>query len=132
MEKQKKVNVVLGAILAAISILYIVSALVSPAIAKPILIIGLCISAFISILIIPQVYHYQSYDSFNAGWFWFLYACIGAVLWVVSWYLYGFNILNKMLATSILMGFVPTVIPVLGVFVGDVARAFRGEEMTVG
>lgn len=134
MEKQKKVNVILGAILAALSVLYIVSTLVVPlqSLAKPILIIGLCVSAIIAVLAIPQVYHYQSYDSFNAGWFWFLYACIGAVLWVVSWYLYGFNVLDKMLATSILMGLVPSVLPVLGVFIGDVGRAFKGEAMSIG
>jgi len=134
MEKQKKVNLSLWAILVALCVLYIISSLVVPlqVIAKPVLIIGLCVSAFIAVLNIFQVYHYQSYDSFNAGWFWFLRACIGAVLWVVSGCLCGFNILSKMSATSMLMGFVPLAIPVLGVFIGEVGRSFKGEEMTVG
>ena len=134
MEKQKKLNVILGSILVALSALYIVSTMVVPlqVIAKPVLIIGLCVSAITAVLTIPQVYHYQSCDSFNAGWFWFLYTCIGGVLWVVSWYLNGFNILYKILATSIQMGFVPSIIPVIGVFIGDFCRAFKGETMTVG
>lgn len=134
MEKQKKVNLFLCAILAALSVLYIISSLLIPlqVIAKPVFIIGLCASAFIAVLNIFQVYHYQSYDSFNAGWFWFLYALIGAVLWVVSACLCEFNIFGKMPTRSMLIGFLPLVIPVLGVFIGEVGRSFKGEEMIVG
>ena len=134
MEKQKKVNLWLGAILAALSVLYITSSLVAPiqVIAKPVLIIGLCVSAFIAVLNIFQVYHYQSYDSFNAGWFWFIYASIGAVLWVVSGCLCEFNIFGKMSSRSMLIGFLPLLIPILGALIGDVGRSFKGEDMVVG
>ncbi len=122
----KKFNKWAGIILMIFSILSCVATYFET-IARPTLLITVGISASIGFVAILQTYHYQIYQDYNPARFWFIFMVTNGIILVAILYASILNVINEHLLHSILMGFSPTALPAIGVFLGDAWRIIKGE-----
>lgn len=122
----KKFNKWAGIILMIFSILSCV-AIYFETIATPTLLITLGTSICISFVAMIQTYHYQPYQEYNPGKFWFIFMVVNGIILVAILYATGLNVIDEDLSHSLLTGLSPTVIPAIGVFLGDTWRIIKGK-----
>ena len=123
----KQFNKKLGIALVIVSILSVTanyfSILVNPALA---------VSSFVGflagIVTMIQVYHYQPSQDHEPGWFWLAFSTVYGIVLVAVFYATGTNLMKEHLALSLMNGLSPALLPIIGVFFGDVGRILiKGE-----
>ena len=127
----KKIDKILGITLAIVSILSCVANYFGM-LATPLLVAGFVMGVFVSAIAMVETYHYQEYDNQNSSWFWFIFSAAFGVILVMNFYATGIGIANERLGLAIMMGLWPTIMPILGVFFGDIGRIlFKGEPSVI-
>ena len=83
-------------------------------------------------LAMMETYHYQSYHNENSSWFWFIFSAAFGVILVGNFYATGTRLINEQIGLALMMGLWPTILPVLGIFFGDIGRIlFKGEPSVI-
>ena len=116
----KKTNNKFAATLCILSLLS-VAAIYFEFAATVVMVIALGFSAFISFIAMMCVYHYNGYD-FNVGQFWFAYSAVCGVIINAAIFAHGTHIMGEHVALSIILGLIPSILPIIGIFIGDVGR----------
>ena len=130
-KEMKNFNKMLGIILAILSLISC-AANYFYAMDLPVTVVCFGFSVFVGFVAMMQVYHYQEWSTdCNPGIFWFLYSATSGILLIGLVYVTGFQLIENHLATSILTGFSPTLVPVIGIFVGDLGRIIIKSEPSV-
>ena len=129
-QKMKKVNVKFGVALAIMSLLTVIAFYFEVA-TNLMFTISMGLSVFIAFAAMMGTYHYCGYG-YSTGRFWFWYSSGGGGIIVASIYALGMHLLSEHLANSLLMGLFPSIIPVIGVFLGDCGRViFKAEPSAI-
>ena len=116
----KKTNNKFAAALCIMSLLS-VAAIYFEFAATVVMVIALGFSAFISFVAMMCVYHYNGYD-FNVGQYWFAYSAVCGVIINAAIFAHGTHIMGEHVAISIILGLIPSILPIIGIFIGDVGR----------
>ena len=94
--------------------------------------VSVILAALISILAMLQVYHHQEFGNQNSGIFWMCYSAIAGVIMIAIIYSTGLNLISDHLSLSLLSGMFPTILPAIGVLLGDIGRIlFQGKSSTI-
>lgn len=125
----KKIDKKLGIALAIVSILSCV-ANCSGVLSTPLAIIGFIVGIFSMTLAMMETYHWEYYNQ-NSSWFWFIYSAVFWVVLIANFYATGLEWVNKQFGLSLMMGLYPTILPVLGIFFGDIGRILFKAEPSV-
>ena len=123
----KKFNKVSAIVLAVVSLLTCVAMHLN-VLVMPMVIVSAVVSITVAFVAMMQTVYYREWHEYNPSKFWFVYSAISATILVVGFYLYGFGILIKISSAAIGLGFM--LIPMLGVFLGDVWRTIVLNEKT--
>ena len=130
-KEMKKFNKTLGIILAILSIISFVANYFN-VMDLPVTVVCFAFSVFVGFVAMMQVYHYQEWATdCNPGMFWFVYSATSGILLIGLVYATGFELIENQLAISIMTGFSPTLVPVIGIFVGDLGRIIIKSEPSV-
>ena len=126
----RKIDKILGIALMIVSILSCVANYFN-VLATPLIVAGAIVGIFAMTLAMMETYHHQSYYNENSSWFWLVYsATLGAIL-VGNFYSTGIGLINERLGLS-LLGLSYGILPVLGVFFGNIGRIlFKGEPSVI-
>ena len=124
----KKVNLFFAAVL-IISCTISTVANYSDVLASAATTIAVTIGVVIALIAMLQVYHYRQGSNFNPGWFWFSFSSAVAAIMVVTLYSMWLG-LSRQLGEAILFGFVPAIMPVIGVILGDSGRIIIKDEQS--
>jgi hypothetical protein len=89
--------------------------------ATVVLSISIFFAGFIAFIAMMSTYHYCGYG-YNSGRFWFVYSTVGGAIIIASIYGTGMQLINDHLAQSLMVGLFPTIVPVIGIFLGDCGR----------
>lgn len=124
----KKVNLFFAAVL-IISCTISTVANYSDVLASAATTIAVTIGVAIALIAMIQVYHYKQGSNFNPGWFWFSFSSAVAAIMVVTLYSMWLGLFRQ-LGEAILFGFVPAIMPVIGVILGDSGRIIIKNEQS--
>ena len=129
--KMKKIDKKLGIALAILSVISCVANYFN-VFANPVLVTNFILGVLAMTLAMMETYHYREYYSQNSSWFWFIYSVVFGVVLIANFYATGLEWVNKQFGLSLMMGLWPTILPVLGVFFGDIGRIlFKGEPTVI-
>lgn len=127
----RKVNRILAIVLAVICMVSCAGNYFS-ILAMPCIVVSFIFSVFIAFMAMMQVLNYQGCENHNPGLFWFVYSAVSGVALIVLFYGAGFKLIDEQFSTSLIIGLAPMILPILGVFVGDLGRIlFNGDPSIV-
>ena len=127
----KKVDKNLGISLAIVSILSCVANYYE-ILAIPALVISFILGVLAMTLAMMEAYHYQEYYNQNSSWFWLLYSVAFGIILTANFYATNLGLINEQLRSSIRIGLYPMILPVIGIFFGDIGRIlFKGEPSVI-
>lgn len=85
-------------------------------------------SLFVAFFAMRQVYQYQKSTGYNPGYFWEIYTiCFGFII-LYALCTSGFEKTENHVGIAIVTGLIPTLIPLLGAFLGDFGRVLIKSE----
>ena len=122
----------LGAVLVILSILTYLANYFD-VLAVPAIVVSVSLSVFIGCVAMVQTFCYIDNESFNdnPGTFWFIYSSVNGVIMVCVIYALGMHMINEQLSLALLYGISPTLIPSIGVFLGDCGRIIVGRPSVI-
>ena len=127
----RKTDKILGIALMIVSILSCVANYFGM-LATSLLVAGFVVGIFVMAIAMMETYHYQSYCYENSSWFWFIFSAAFGVILVGNFYATGIGLINERLGLSLSVGLSYAILPVLGVFFGDIGRIlFKGEPSVI-
>jgi len=98
----------------------------------PLMVANFVLGIFALVLTMMKTYHYQSYYNQNSSWFWFTFSAVTGVILVAIIYGTGLEVINQRVGFALISGLFPMMLPVLGIFIGDVGRILlRGETSAI-
>ena len=126
----RKIDKILGIALMIVSILSCVTIYFN-VLTTPVLVIGFVVGIFVMAIAMMGTYHYQSYYNENSSWFWLVYSAAFGVILVGNFYATGIGLIKERLGLSLSVGLSYAILPVLGVFFGDIGRILLKGEPSV-
>ena len=93
--------------------------------------VNLVVGCLVGVVAMMEVYHYQVCQGHEPGWFWLVFSAIFGVILVATFYATGANLMNEHLSLSLMTGLSPALLPVIGVFFGDIGRILFKSEASV-
>ena len=117
----ERTNLKLAGALTILSLLTMATAFFFEIAATLTLSISIFFAVFIAFVAMMSTYHYCGYG-YSSGRFWFAYSAVGGVIIIASIYGAGMHLIGDHLAQSLIMGLFPTIVPVIGIFLGDCGR----------
>ena len=127
----RKIDKILGIALMIVSILSCITIYFN-VLTTPVLVIGFVVGIFVIAIAMMETYHHQPYYNENSSWFWLVYSAAFGVILVGNFYATGIGLINERLGLSLSVGLSYAILPVLGVFFGDIGRIlFKGEPSVI-
>lgn len=126
----KKIDKILGIALMIVNILSCVANYFN-VLATPLMVTSFVVGIFVMAIAMMETYHHQPYYNENSSWFWFIFSAAFGVILVMNFFATGIGLINQQIGLALMMGLWPTILPVLGVFFGDIGRIFKGEPSVI-
>ncbi len=131
-KKMEKFNRNLGITLAILSILSCVANMFNM-LGLPAIIASFAFSALVGCIAMIQTYHHdENLLCDNHISFWIFYSVISGIIMFIVSCVGRFGWIENHIATSIIFGLIPTLMPIVGVFFGNFGRIlFKGEPSVI-
>ena len=120
----KKFNIIAGIILLIASILTALAWYFNVLPNTALIVTGVIAAIVVFIAALEHFYH-REWHEYNPGQFWSVWSAILAVIAVIVLYLRGFEVLDSHLAGAIITGAAFSVVPIVGVFFGDLGKVIQ-------
>ena len=94
----------------------------------PAIVVGAAASVIVGFIVMMQVYNYEEWGwDYNPSLYWSCFAGVAAVILLGIFIAAGFNVMSKQLLPTMVAEACPFIVPVLGVFLGNIGRVLRGK-----
>ena len=99
--------------------------------AGPAIVMSISLSVFLGYVAMMQTFHTGHICISNPGLFWFSYSSINGVVLICAIYATGMHLISEQLSVSLIYGLAPTLVPSIGVFLGDCGRILIGKQSVI-
>ena len=99
--------------------------------AGPAIVMSISLSVFLGYVAMMQTFHTGHICISNPGLFWFSYSSINGVVLICAIYATGMHLISEQLSASLIYGLAPTLVPSIGVFLGDCGRILIGKQSVI-
>ena len=122
-----KTNKKWGMILAVLCIISCVTNMfnmLSLPVGLPAIVMSFAFSAFVAFIAMMQTYQHEDRHCNSHTRFWLIYSAVSGIIVIVAFCAYGFNLIENHISASIMIGLIPALMPIIGVFFGNFGRVF--------
>jgi hypothetical protein len=99
--------------------------------AGPAIVMSISLSVFLGYVAMMQTFHSGDISFSNPGLFWLTYSSINGVVLICAIYAAGIHLVGEHLSVSLIYGLSPTLVPSIGVFLGDCGRILIGKQSAI-
>lgn len=99
--------------------------------AGPAIVMSISLSVFLGYVAMMQTFHSGDISFSNPGLFWLTYSSINGVVLICAIYATGMHLIGEQLSVSLIYGLAPTLVPSIGVFLGDCGRILIGKQSVI-